>query len=153
MSAWSSGKPGNLPQRLLEYLNRLTTLNQVLVIDDHGGDGMNTLILKERLLLPHHRRELVAVENPCCPCGIEPHTGGRANQHLMIGGVLAISELRLEQRLLERQLTSFEGRPVQQAMGIKGVVDATARLQAEGEAQRRTGRTNPLAHQGCLLGG
>jgi len=44
---------GNLAQRLLENLDRMSAMDEMAVIDDDRRDGLDALTMIELLLLPH----------------------------------------------------------------------------------------------------
>ena len=69
---------------------------------------------------------------------------------------LAVGEVGLQQRLLERQLLAglaLDLGPVQQAVGVEDVVDAVAPLHAEGEAQLGAALADGVADGLLLLRG
>ena len=70
---------------------------------------------------------------------------GQLRQHLGVAGVAAVGEVGLEERVLQLRLAAFEAGPVQQPVGVEGVVDAGALRHVEREAHRLAALADGLA--------
>ena len=122
------------------------------LVDDDGRHRMDAVLQIELLALAHLVGVAVRGQQRTRLGRIQPHFARHTHQHLVVARVLSVGEIRLEQRLLQRGLHALLFGPVQQAVCIKGVVDAAALVHAEGEPQRRTARRNGLAVLLALLG-
>ena len=106
---------------------------------------MDALLLVEALLLAHVVGEFAAVEHLLRPGRVETHLAGDAHQQGRVARVLSVGEVGLEERLLQCVLAAFTLGPVQQPVGVEGVVDAAARAHAEREPDRLATGADVLA--------
>src|SRR6185312_7367056 len=147
---WRGG--GDLPQGLLECFRWLTAGNQVPAIDDGCGHRLDAARQVVLLL----RADLVGVsaagQDVPGARSVQTDARGKAYQRVVRAYILPVGEIGTQQGLLERELLPLQRGPVQQAVGIEGVVDAAAPIHVEGETQRRAARANRLAIRVDLLG-
>ena len=120
---------------------------------------MNPLGQVERLALTH----LLGIGMACQNLGglqrVKAALAGNPDQHFMRSRTLAVGKVRLQQALLQGLLhaASLKPGPMQQAMGVKGVVDAAAPAAglvrpAEGKADLFTALANVFPVDIGLLG-
>src|SRR5664279_1270971 len=95
MARAASGRGGGeLAQRALEDLGRLTARDQVAVVDDHRGHRMNAERLPVALALAHLGRVLVRIEDRRGAGAVEPRVGRGAEEDVARPGVLGARVIR-----------------------------------------------------------
>jgi hypothetical protein len=145
---------GDLAQRLHKSLGRLAALDQVLVVDDHRRHRSDAVLLEELLLLAHFFGVLLAVDHRPRLLGVQPGLHGAVDQHLGFVRVERQPVIGLQQRALDPvlRLQPLQAGPVDQAVGIEGVPDATPAGRVEGETDGRAAFTDGLAVGRLLFG-
>ena len=106
----------------------------VAVVEDdrrHRLDAHRPVFL---LFRAHFVSVVAARQHAARLFGVQPDRGGRLDQHVVAAGILAVAVVGLQQRLLERELLALQAGPVQQPVGVEGVVDELARAEGEADA-------------------
>src|SRR5690606_10487566 len=93
-----TGSASDLPQSPLECFRCLATLDQMPVIQNDGRDGIDTLLGVEAFAGSYFRLILVGVQNLACAIGAQPRLTAQPDQGLVIAGIFAVREVRLQER-------------------------------------------------------
>src|ERR1700689_2467129 len=78
---------------------------------------------------------------------------GNLRQHRVIADVGALPEISGKKRLLQLQLPAFNAGPMQQTVGVEGIVDPRALLHVKAEPELRATITNHVLTLRELLRG
>lgn len=79
----------------------MAALDQVPVIQDDGWDGIDTLLGVKALAGSYFRRVLVGIQNFARANLVQSRFAAQPDQSLVIAGILAVREVRLEERMLQ----------------------------------------------------
>ena len=77
----------DFPQGLLEDFGRLPALDQVAVVDDEGGNGVDSGVRPAALALAHFVGIRVRGEDLVRTRGVQVRFGGQPPQHLVVPGL------------------------------------------------------------------
>jgi hypothetical protein len=130
----------------------LAALNQVFVVDDDRRNGLDTLLPVELLALTNLVCVGACFQNLAGARGIKAGLRRDIDQHLAIARVAALGEVGCEKSLLQRILSPFKLRPMQQPMRIERVVDARAFFRVEREPERLSAQADGFLVARELLG-
>ena len=121
------------------------------LVDDNRRHRANPRLLEEVFGLAHLVGILARLQHALGFGRIQPDLPGHAHQQLARARVFAVGEIRFEQREFERVLATLLFRPVQEAVGVEGVVDAAAARHVELEADRFAALADLFARLDLLL--
>src|SRR5690606_20886963 len=152
---------GELAQDALEYVGRLAAGNEMGVVDDDRRHRMDLALAPECLAFAHLARVLPGVQHLAGAIPVESGGLHCIEQHLVRGGAAPLGEVGGEKRLLQQALLARIARapvrapflvgPVEQAMGVEGVVDPAAAFGAEPEAHLGASLADHLPRGRLLL--
>src|SRR5690348_8115899 len=134
-------------QRAFERLWRLSARDQPFAVDDGGWYGMDARLLVALFLGTDLIGVRVRFQHLARLRRIEADVGRDAYQHLAVGDIFLVGEIRAEQCALQRECAFgvLERGPMQQAVRIEGVPDAAAMPGIDHDAERRGTLADRLA--------
>ena len=96
-----------MTQRLFEQLHRLSALHKMPVVEDHRGPRGDALGSVDIFPLAHGLGVFVRSQDLARAIPIQTGPGRQLRQHFGGRHILAVGEVRAQQRMLERKLPPF----------------------------------------------
>jgi hypothetical protein len=103
---------GNSPECLLESLGRLTTRDEIAPVNDHRWHVIDTPRSPKLLSMANLLCITARGKHLACSVAVKARFCSGVNQHLMIGGALALREISVEQRVLQCSLPALVFSPM-----------------------------------------
>src|SRR5579862_2343036 len=137
----------NVSKRPFKLFGWLAAADHVSIVDDGMGNTAYALREPASLLQANLLRVLAAGENFSGDVRVEAGDARGAHEDFTVGQALLRGEVGIEERVLQRQLTAFKPRPVQQPVCIECVPDPRVVAAVHDEAEGR----GTLFHAGAIL--